>query len=261
MLKGIYTPVSGATAQEKVLEIIANNLANVNTTGFKGDKVSFTLQEPEPDKHYISPLPPANYKVNMEHMNPLVGNEMAYVGVADVKSDFTQGAAVETGNNADLMIDGDGFFVINTPQGERYSRDGAFKVSPDGALVNQDGLPVLGENGVIYVNGSGFSVNQDGQVFMNDRYVDKIMLRSFSDNNQLERVGKNQYVYTGAPDTVSPSKASLRQGYLEGSNVNAIQNMTAMIAAHRSYEAYQKAIKNYDNMMEKSANSIGEVKA
>ena len=262
MLKNIYTPVAGAISQERALETIANNLANVNTVGFKGDSVTFTLQHPEPYKNYPDPLPPANFKENMESVYPLRGNDMSYVGIASMTRDFSQGSAIDTKNPYDLMLEGEGFLNVQTADGLRYMRAGDLTLSPEGALVSKQGDPILGEKGAIFLKGPQFSVNTKGEVFQDGQYVDKLKISVFNDNKTLERAGKNYYYYGGKPEDVSISKsAQIKQGYLESSNVNAMKNMTAMIIAHRSYEAYQKAVANYDKVMEKSSNVIGEVRA
>jgi flagellar basal-body rod protein FlgF len=261
MTKSIYTPLSGAIAQERVLEMIANNLANVNTVGFKGDRVSFTVLEPEPEKNYANPLPPANYKVSVEQMMHLKGNEISYVGVADQVRDQAQGAAIETKNPTDIMIEGSGMLGVNTPDGIRYTRNGSLAVSKDGLLVTKEGMPVLGEKGNIALGAATFQINDSGEVWQNNKMVDRIALYEFDDDTMLERAGTNLFFYGGPDEARQQVKfANVRQGYLEGSNVNAIKNITDMIIAHRSYEAYQKAVKNYDSMMEKSSNTIGEVR-
>lgn len=262
MLKNIYTPLSGAIAQERVLETIANNLANVSTTGFKGDRVTFTLLEPEPEKNYKDPLPPANYKVGVEDLLHLKGNEMAYVGVADVTRDTAQGPAVETGNQTDVMIEGEGMLAVHTPEGVRYTRNGALSLSRDGVLVSKEGFPVLGEKGDIVLRHGAFEINDAGEVYQDKQLVDRLQLYKFDDDSTLERAGMNLFQYGGAPEGRKlVEHAQVRQGFLEGSNVNAIKNLTDMIIAHRSYEAYQKAVANYDSMMQKSSNSIGDVRA
>lgn len=263
MLKNIYTPVAGAISQERALETIANNLANVNTVAFKGDNVTFTLQYPEPYKNYPDPLPPANFKEDMSHLYPLRGNEMAYVGVAGVKRDFTQGAAINTKNPFDVMIEGDSFLNVQTQDGLRYMRAGDLTLSPEGALVSKNGDPIMGEKGAIFLNESNFTINVKGEIFSSGKFIDKIKLTSFKDpTNQLERVGNNYYNFVGpAEDAKISERSTLKQGFLEASNVNPMKNLTSMIIAHRSYEAYQKAVANYDKMMEKSSNTIGEVRA
>ena len=262
MLKSIYTPVSGALTQERVLEVISNNLANMNTAGFKGDHVGFEVLLPEPNKRYQDPLPPANYKVDLEKMMPLRGNEVAYVGVSEIKRDETQGPAISTSNPTDMMVEGKGMFVVQTPEGTRYTRNGNFSLSPEGVLTTKAGDPVLGQKGHVAVRSGQFEVNTLGEVYQDGRMVDRLQVMEFSEQANLERVGDNYFIFGGSPDQMQPGQNyGVRQGYIEGSNVNAVKNLTAMILAHRSYEAYQKAVSNFDQMMEKSSNSIGEIRA
>ena len=166
MLGNVYTSLSGAISQEKALDIIANNLANVSTVGFKGESVSFELLEPEPYKHYADPLPPANFKIALDDVFPLHGNEIKYVSVSDVHSDHSQGSAIQTQNPMDLMIDGKGFFSINTPSGVRYTRAGDFSLSADGALTDKQGNPVIGQKGNIFLRGNSMSVNSIGEIYV-----------------------------------------------------------------------------------------------
>jgi flagellar basal-body rod protein FlgG len=262
MLKNIYSPLSGALAQERVLEIIANNMANMNTAGFKGDRITFTLLEPEPEKNYESPLPPANYKVDVEQLMNRRGNEMAYVGVADVTRDDTQGPAIVTGNPTDIMIEGEGMLAVHSPDGMRYTRSGALAVGRDGVLSTKDGLPVQGEKGDIVVRAGAFEINDAGEVWQDKHLIDRLQLFKVNDSKNLERVGDNLYFYGGRPEGLTVvAHPQVRQGFLEGSNVNAIKNLTDMIMAHRSYEAYQKAVNDYDQMMQKTSNQIGEIRA
>ncbi|MCB9228066.1 MAG: flagellar hook-basal body protein [Deltaproteobacteria bacterium] len=262
MLKSIYTPLSGAIAQEKTLEIIANNLANVNTIGFKGEAVTFKLLEPEPYRNYKDPLPPANYKIPFEELLPFHGNEVNYVGVSGIHRDFTQGSPVETKNPLDLMIEGKGFFAFHTQDGMRYGRAGTLTLNQDGALVDKNGFPLIGEKGNIFLHGKDISINPSGEIWQDGQYMDKIQIFSFRNPEQLEKTGLNHFFYDGPDDGRELLKNPvIRQGYLESSNVNAIKNLTNMILAHRSFEAYQQAVKHYDNMMEKSNNTLGEVRA
>ena len=262
MLKNIYSPLSGAIAQERVLETIANNMANMNTVGFKGDRVSFTLLEAEPEKNYNRPLPPANYKVDVEQLMNIRGNEMAYVGIADVMRDETQGPAISTGNPTDIMIEGEGLLGVNTPDGMRYTRNGSLSVSRDGVLSNKDGMPVMGEKGNIVVRAGAFEINDAGEVWQDKHLIDRLQFFKTADGSSLERVGDNLLHYAGKPEGLSlVAHPQVRQGFLEGSNVNAIKNLTDMIMAHRSYEAYQKSINDYDQIMQKSSNQLGDIRA
>ena len=193
---------------------------------------------------------------------PLRGNEIAYVGVADITRDLTPGSPKETGNASDLMVEGDGLFQVMTPEGMRYTRAGNFILNPNGVMMTQAGHPVLGEKGNIAVRGAEFEVNRRGEIYQDGQLVDKLQLVTFSNDKQLERVGNNYFHYNGPEEGKKiVENPSVMQGFVEGSNVNAIKNLTAMIIAHRSFEAYQKAVSNYDKIMEKSSNSIGEIRA
>jgi len=262
MQKSIYTPLSGALAQERVMEIISNNLANVNTTGFKGDRVTFKLLESEPERNYQNPLPPANFKMDFEELQNLRGNSIGYVGIAQVARDTSQGSSIKTGNKTDVMIEGKGMLKVMTPDGERYTRDGSLMINREGILVTKQGHPVIGEKGDIAIHGTSFDINDLGEVYQGGELVDRIQLFDFKDTTQLERVGGNYYFFGGPQESVTEvDLPQIRQGFIEGSNVNAIRNITDMILSHRSFEAYNKAIKNYDSMMEKSSNRIGVVGA
>lgn len=262
MLNAIYTPVAAANAQERALEIIANNMANLSTAGFKGDRITFKTLATEPEKNYRDPLPPANYKVSMEQLMNLHGNEILNVGISGVTRDVAQGPAISTQNPTDLMIEGEGMLGVMTPDGLRYQRSGNLAVGSDGVLQTKEGYPVLGEKGDIVVRGSDFTINDSGEVWQKGQLVDRINLYAFDDDQTLERTGNNLYLYGGEPEGRKLiANPAMRQGFLEGSNVNAIKSLTDMIVAHRSYEAYQKAVSNYDKIMEKSSNSIGEVRA
>jgi len=261
MIKNIFSPLTGALSRERALDIIANNLANTNTTAFKQEKVSFQLIPSEPEKRYFNPLPPANYRINFDEQMPFVGNEHAYVSIGQIKKDFTQGPKIETRNPLDMMIEGDGFFVVQTHQGVRYTRAGEFSINKEGVLTTKSGLPILGKRGLIYTGNHQVEVNQHGEIYLHDRYVDSLQIASIKDKEQLENIGYNLLYYNGDPSSVATlENPHVEQGALEGSNVNAIANLTAMILTHRSVEAYQKTMRQYDQIMDKSANRLGVVR-
>ena len=259
MIKSIYTPLSGALAQEKALEIIANNLANISTVGFKGEKVSFELLGSE-NKSSNSERFLSNHLDTESFPEQVLGNEVSYVGVSGVNLDLSQGPTIATRNPLDIMIDGHGFLKINTPEGDRYTRSGALSMNEDGVLVSQQGYPVMGENGLLTLSSGTVEINPLGEVFQDGDFIDRLVVVDFPEPYALEKLGSNQYFYRGSEDQIKKIiHPEIKQGYLEGSNVNAIENLTKMILAHRSYEAYQKTIKNFDNMMDKSSNSIGKL--
>ncbi len=169
---------------------------------------------------------------------------------------------MQTKNPLDLMIEGEGYFSVQTPDGVRYTRNGSLALSSDGVLVTKEGHPVLGERGDIFLRSGAFQVNNLGEVYQDGEMIDRLSLYTFDDDSALERVGENYLFFGGEPSSAKRvALPGVSQGFLEGSNVNAIKNLTDMILAHRSYEAYQKAVSNYDQMMEKTSNSIGEVRA
>lgn len=260
MLKNIFAPLSGGIVQERVLEILANNVANMNTTGFKEEQVTFAALEANPWKSYNSPLPPAQFKLDMRDVYPLHGNEMGYVTLSNVETSHIQGGLKRTGANTDVAIQGNGFFAINTPFGERYTRDGSFNLTADGTLVTKNGASVMGERGPITGLSEGeMRILPDGEVYNGEKFIDKIKVVAFTDNKLLQRLGDNLFVHDGAPENITAHKGELSQGFLESSNVNPMKNMTNMIIAHRTYEALQKAVKSYDNTMQLSAQKVGEV--
>ncbi|BBH52181.1 flagellar hook-basal body protein [Fluviispira sanaruensis] len=259
MLKNVYAPLSGGILQERVMEIISNNLANTNTTAFKEDEISFQEQEANPWPSYAFPHPPAPFKINMQELWPLKGNEMNYVTLSEIKTAHTQGPVRKTSNSTDIAIQGDGFFEVMTPFGERLTRDGGFSISNDGILITKNGAVVQGENGAISgLGGKELSILPTGEIYVGKKFIDKLKIVSFEDTKLLERLGENLWIHNGAPENLKAPSGDIAQGYLEGSNVNPMRNLTNLIIAHRSYEALQKTVKAHDDTMQ-NANKISEI--
>jgi len=240
-------------AQQMNLNTIANNLANVNTTGFKRSKIEFQ------DMLYEKPRT-AGAEVGGGTVVPTgveIGNGSRVVSTAKI---FTQGQLTQTGEKLDLAINGDGFFEIQRADGtSAYSRDGAFKLANDGRVVTSDGLPVLSGMQPIPGNALGVSVSSTGEVTVEtpDGFQKfRLQLIRFNNPSGLRSLGGNIYEETpasGTPTTGSPSEAgfgSMVQGYLETSNVNVAEEMVNMILAQRAYEVNSKAIQTSDQMLE-----------
>ncbi len=260
MLRNVYAPLSAGVGQERLLEILANNMANTNTNGYKEDQVSFRGLEADPWPNYSNPNPPAPFKMDMKEVYPLRGNDMGYVSVADVKTDFAPGSLRRTDNNLDFAIQGEGFFAIMTPFGERYTRDGSFTLNRDGVLTTKNGAPVQGEKGAIAgLQEGNMRVLSSGEVYAGEKYIDKIKSVDFKDKKVLQRLGGNLYIHDGAPSNIIASSGEITQGHVELSNVNPMKNMSAMIIAHRTYEALQKTIKTHDENLGLSSSKVGEV--
>jgi flagellar basal-body rod protein FlgG len=253
MLKAMRTASSGMMSQQMNVDNIANNLANVNTTGFKQSRVEF--QDVLYQKYRMAGTATA--------VGSQVPNELA-VGygtrpVSTIRS-FTPGDLSATGNPLDMALDGDGFFQVQYSDGSTvYTRDGSFKMSADGRIVNSDGFPLLPEITVpedaqsVSIGATGIiQVLQAGQNESVD--VGQIELARFVNPAGLSAMGHNLYSVTGAsgdPMTDQPGNsglAAIYQGYLEMSNVNVVDEMVNMIVAQRAYEMNSKAIQTADDM-------------
>ncbi|MGE4133418.1 MAG: flagellar basal-body rod protein FlgF [Bdellovibrionales bacterium] len=264
--KGIFSAVSGAMAQSSRLDTIANNLANVNTTGFKKDRQIFSeyLSTYErPDVMINVPRVPAS----IESFYDMQGGDNAYVNPAGTYTQFTQGAMRATGSPLDLAIEGRGFFEVLSPQGLRFTRSGTFQIDGDGRLVTKDGYPVLRQGQgdpaqrMIQLSSHNMTVSQNGEIFDGGNSLGQIAVSDFAILDDLQKVGNSLYALKGnarsAP--VGTQDFRLQQGFIEGSNVNVVEEMTDMIAANRVFEAAQKAVKAHDEMDDKLINQVGKV--
>ena len=249
----LYSAATGMEAQQKNLDVIANNIANVNTTGYKKNKIEFQ------DLLYHN-IRAAGGQVGGGQTIPTnvqLGNGTRVVSTSKI---FSQGQLMETGNKLDIAIEGDGFFEIERPDGtQAYTRDGAFKVNQDGEIVTSDGLLV--QNGWqpvpegtteinITANGNVSYVLSDGSI-----QSFQVELARFANPGGLKAIGRNLFIETEASGNPELGNAdqdnfgSLQQGYLELSNVNIVQEMVNMIVAQRAYETNSKAIQTSDQML------------
>jgi flagellar basal-body rod protein FlgG len=255
MNPSLRTSASGMIAQQRMIDVIANNLANVNTTGFKRSRVSFedVLYETVQGGRVV------NYQGNSAIGPVQIGKG---VRVAAVLRLHSQGAPEETGRPLDLAIEGDGFFQVQRPDGSTaYTRDGSFSLSENGNLVSNGGylmmpgITVPPEATGLAISASGIvSVTLSGSSQPTE--VGQIELARFLNPNGLEAIGENQYVETAASGQAmlgNPQEEGfgrVLQGTLESSNVEIVQEMTDMIAAQRAYEINAKAIKTGEEMMQ-----------
>jgi len=250
MSGGIYMSAAGAMAYEKRMQVISNNLANVNTSGFKKDKGHFQIiDSPDSIKEDLE-----KNAISKEEKQPPLWLQFA------TKTDFSAGALKHTGNPLDLALEGDGFFCIKTEQGTQYTRNGNFSLDQDGMLVTMDGLPVLGEGGSINIDGNTFAVDAKGSVSVDGNLVDTIKIVGFQKQDALKKTGNS--LFEIADNSTVESKVEntgVSQGFIELSNVNAIRMITEMIEVLRGYESYQKAIKTADETNAKSINDVGRV--
>lgn len=239
------------------LNTIANNLANVNTTGFKKNKIEFQdmlyqKRRAVGAEEGAGNLVPAGVEV---------GNGTRVVSTAKI---YTQGQLTQTGEKMDVAIQGDGFFEVQRPDGTTaYTRDGGFKIASDGTVVTNDGLPVLGGFQPIPVDAQNVNISSTGQVTIETpggQQNFQIQLVRFNNPAGLRSEGGNLFVETpasGAPVLGNPAQAgfgTLLQNHLETSNVNVAEEMVNMILAQRAYEVNAKAIQTSDQMMQETNN-------
>lgn len=264
--KGIFSAVSGAMAQSSRLDTIANNLANVNTTGFKKDRQVFseylTSYEKQNDVIQVPRVP-----ASIESFYDMQGGDTAYVNPAGTYTNFDQGALRSTGSPLDVAIEGKGFFEVSSPQGLRFTRSGSFQIDAAGRLVTKEGFPVLREGQgdpaqrIIQTNSRNLTISKSGEIFDGGNNIGKLAVSTFAVDDDLQKVGGSLYGLKGnaVSGPVPAVEAKLAQGFLEGSNVNVVEEMTDMITANRVFEAAQQAIKATDQMDDKLINIVGKV--
>jgi flagellar basal-body rod protein FlgF len=274
VIRGLYTGASGMSAQQVRLDAISNNLANVDTSGYKRDVAvhkafaELLLRRTGDDGVALNPFGSGD-------MAPVVGKIGTGVENNEIFTEFEQGSLKQTENDFDLALDGQGFFSIQTPYGERYSRSGSFVLGKEGFLETKEGYPVLGEKGPIQVKANNFKVDADGNVFVNMDYqddpfrlvgreendwkgmqkLDTIKIVDFPKERFLAKQGDSLWRSTeesgDAAVMAQGSRPKVEQGYVEASNVNPVLEMVRMIEVNRAYEANQKTIQSEDSLLGK----------
>ncbi|NLX63992.1 MAG: flagellar hook-basal body protein [Clostridiaceae bacterium] len=257
MIRGLYTSGYSMLTLNRKMDVISNNMANVNTNGFKKDHVVF--------EEFSDVLARRFFDGSDNSPRPVrIGNMTLYNDIAEVHTDFTQGTLENTGISTDVAIDGDdgAFFCIAVPQGnqflEYYTRDGGFKIDADGRLVTRDGYQVMGQNGPVILEGSEFTITNRGEIIQNGETVDFLRIRKFENPESLRKYGFNLLTAT-AESQDGEFEGIIRQGFVERSNVDAIKEMVDMITVLRAYESNQKLIQYQDSTLEKAVNDIGKV--
>lgn len=251
MIRGIYIGASGMLAESLRADVTANNLANVNTAGFKKDFAILKDYAARPIK-----------RINDGSEEPEIGTVGAGTWVDSIATKYTQGIMHETGNSLDFALEGKGYFAVQTPSGTRYTRNGAFMRNSTGELVNTDGYRVMGQNGPINLDPSGqagkVTVSQDARIFLDGVETDKFQLYSFANENRLRKDGSSLF---NPPDGVDaePAEPNVKQGMIELSNVNVVSEMVSMIAGYRAYETDSKVVKTHDTLLDKAVNDVARV--
>lgn len=249
---GIYTALTGALAQQNSLDIIANNVANASTVGFRGDRAVFGELVRGAGKNSAQAPAGAGGKTN--------GPADRFVMVDSVLRDSSDGSIKQTGNKLDFALHGDGFFVVRAAQGDRLTRAGSFMARPDGALVTPEGSAVIGDNGKPIVLPPGavdVQVARDGVIQADGRVVGKFLIGQVADSRSLEKLGA---AYMAAPPSGQLKTApnvEVTQGALEVSNVNAVSGLNELITVNRTFDALQKVIETFNKIDERCARDVG----
>lgn len=259
MQDAMFSGLFGALTTEHRMNFIANNLANVNTNGYKKDTVAF--------KDTMASF--AHDEIREPLMNcrskPLFPEpkNMARPRIAVSQTDFSQGSMHFTGDPLDLAITGDGFFKVTTPTGDFYSRNGHFLRTADGTVVTPQGWPVQGAGGPIVIPAGTRSVHisEDGQVFGDGEAIDNINIVTVDNLTNLEKMGRNLYrprpnVNVVEQDALAGG-ARVAQGFIETSNVEVVSEMVNMIETNRQFEAYQKVMQSSDSVDREAISKVG----
>jgi len=249
MIRAFYAAASGMQAQQRSIEVRSNNIANLQTVGFKQSKASFS------DLVYDSLIPAEDGKAGVS-----LGNGTR---VDSIHRDFRQGNLIETGNPLDLAIVGKGFFVVDNGSGERYyTRDGSFKLSvePQGIyMVSSRGDYLLDDGGnriALPSDRGNMVIDRDGLIRDGETVVARIGIVSFQNPEGLEAVGGNLYRQTASSGEPEPiGTGTILQQYLEGSNVDLLDEMTALLRTHRIFQLNSRVVQTADEM-EGTANNL-----
>ncbi len=264
MISGLYTAASGLVAQTEQQDVISNNLANVNTTGYKKDRALY-ITFPEVFLHRVQDekavIPGAGLRDLMVPIGTV--GKGVQLRVDGIKPSITEeGSFNNTDNKLDFAIKGNGMFVVNTPNGIRYTRDGSFSLDSDGRLVTKNGHAVLGQSGEIIVQGKDVHVDEGGRIFIDNAEMDTFRVALFDSATPLRKEGDNLF-YTLDGQALAEDdlveETQVLQGFVESSNVNPVREMVEMITAFRAYEASQKAISAQDQTLDKAVNDVGRV--
>jgi len=233
-----YIALSRQVVLNRQLDVVANNIANLGTTGFKRQNTMFA-----------------------EHLAKMDNRESAsYVVDSGTMRDMGQGPLQTTGNSMDLAIEGDGYFTVDTPRGVRYTRDGQFTRGPEGNIITPSGFALLDENNApvqVPVDAKEITVGKDVAVFGNDQQVARIQLVDFNNPQALIHTADGLYKADGEP---KPSEnGRIQQGMLESSNVNPVNELVTMLEIQRDYQASHRMMKSEHDRLSRAIKELGRV--
>ena len=247
MIRGLYTSTTGMLAAQTQSEVIGDNVANVKTPGYK-EQLASNISFPS--------LLIQRMGGNRASETVQIGGMGTGVGVDRAALSNVQGDLQTTDVKTDLALMSQGYFVVQTPLGERYTRNGHFQTNGNGMLQSPDGYALLGEKGPIGPLSSEFSVNADGTIVDKGRSVDRLRVVEIpADALKLE----GQSVYSASQPVQASAGAQVLQGSIEASNVDLSGQMMKMMTVMKAYEANQKVIQTQDEMLGKAVNEVGKI--
>ena len=256
MQNSMYTALFGALTNEHRMNSIANNLANVNTTGYKRDQLSFRDTFMMYAHDYIME-PQTHLRSKKLFPEP---HHAARARLAYAKTDFEQGSLKVTGAPFDVAISGSGFFTVRTEQGDFYTRNGHFRLTGEGQLITEQGFAVLNDGAEIILppGVKSFTIAESGEIYGDGVLMGQIGLVDVDNPLNLEKLGGNMYrPRIGAEIEEIPATSQMVQGFLEVSNVNPVHEMVNMIEAQRQFEAYAKIMQTTEAIDRETTTKIG----
>jgi flagellar basal-body rod protein FlgF len=237
MDSGYYAACAGLAAQTQALELVANNLANLGTSGYRGEQATFRS------------LVAGGGVVQWNPLNAAV-NDFGVLGGSHL--DLTPGSLAATGNPLDMGVAGPGFLVVQSAEGAVYTRNGGFHTTPTGQLMTSEGDAVLGEQGPITLPNGAVAVSADGTISVDGAVVAKLRVAEFAPNTNLRALGNALYA---APDgsELPAASSSIRQSMLENSNVSPVEGVVQLISIQRNAEMLQRALTVFDSQFNQTA--------
>ncbi|MBN9348450.1 MAG: flagellar basal-body rod protein FlgF [Devosia sp.] len=237
--------LSRQIALQHQMDVVANNMANINTTGFKASDLMF--------EDYLMPVARDNDFAGMDR-------RVHFTQDWTTMHDMSAGSVEQTGDPLDVALMGDGFLTVDTPAGERYTRAGALTIDANGTLVDLNGNPVLGTSGAIKFDDSDIdiTIGSDGTVATNNGAKGKLAIAQFIDPQILVREGDN---YFSGPAGNAPVTTRVMQGAIERSNVSGVTELTTMIRVQRAYQSLASLMQKQDELRGTAIQRLGEVRA
>jgi len=255
MNRAIYPILSGALAQERQMQVFANNMANVNTAGFKQDAQAFksVMAQVQVGAPIFAHTVGFGQQIGVRPAGP---TERVFAAPHALRTSFEAGRIRITGNPLDAAIQGSGFFEVKAPQGLRYTRSGMFSLDAQRRLVTNLGYPVMGTKGEIKIPPGTVQVNTQGEIDVDGRTIATLKVMDFP----VDHMPQKHFEGLFASDSAKPAKSpQVQGGHIEESNVNSIGEMVKMIQGMRNYESTQKLIQTLDHMAEVSIRDVGRV--